>query len=76
MIHYTELANPEAVDPQLRNNKELAKFLMFFEEQWIIGTEHLLNPKHRMQLAAFGGLIDDVALRHTKFKLQIENCDS
>jgi hypothetical protein len=42
---------------------------MFFEEQWTIGTEHLLNPKHRMQLAAFGGLIDDVAHRHMKFKL-------
>ena len=64
------------MDPQLRNNSELARLLVFFEEQWILGTEHLLNPKHRMQLSAFGGLIDDVADRHAHFKTQLDNCDS
>jgi len=51
----------------LRNNQEIARLLLFFEEQWSLGAEHILNPKHRMQLAAFGGLIDNVAERHSIF---------
>ena len=74
ILLYAEQINPEAIDPQLRNNTELARLLKYFEEQWTSGTEHLLNAKHRMQLAAFGGLIDDVAERHSKFKQQLESC--
>jgi hypothetical protein len=76
MMMYAEQVNPESVDPQLKNNSELQRLLVQFEEQWTLGTEHLLNPKHRMHLAAFGGLIDNVAERHVIFKNQLEQFDN
>ena len=36
----------DCVDPQLRNNPDLAKGLKEFEEAWCMGNEHLLPRQH------------------------------
>lgn len=60
----------------MRNNSQLGALLKDFEDCWTFGTEHLLNAKHRMHLAAFGGLLENVAERHASFRYQLESCDT
>ncbi len=50
MRSFATLLDPEEVDPQLRNNPELNKLLKDFEEAWMAGTEHLLDPYNREDL--------------------------
>jgi hypothetical protein len=47
---FARMMEPEQVDPQLRNNQELSKLLKEFEEAWMAGTEHLLDPYNREDL--------------------------
>lgn len=60
---YAQTVNLEEVDPQMRNNKALHEMLKQFEDVWIMGTEHLLNAKHRDHLREFSALIEKVC-RH------------
>lgn len=39
-----------------------------FEEYWCMGTEHLLNEKHRRHLELFSALIENVSIRYSTFK--------
>lgn len=41
----------------MRNNKDLSCLLKEFEDVWVKGTEHILNPQHRGHLITFSALI-------------------
>ena len=52
----------------MRNMVELVNLLREFEECWCMGTEHLLNERHRRHLELFSALIENKAMRYTTFK--------
>ncbi len=54
---FARMMEPEQVDPQLRNNQELSKLLKEFEEAWMAGAEHLLDPYNREDLIQFSEMI-------------------
>ena len=57
MKTFASMLDPDEVDPQLRNNPELSKLLIEFEEAWMAGTEHLLDPYNREDLIQFSEMI-------------------
>ncbi len=54
---FASMLDPEEADPQLRNNPELSRLLKEFEEAWMAGTEHLLDPYNREDLIQFSDMI-------------------
>ena len=64
------------LDPQLRNNHELVTLLVAFEEAWVLGTEHILDPRNREHVKVFSNLIQMLAHRYVAFKHKLDSCDA
>ena len=47
-----------------------------FEEAWVLGSEHLLDPKHREHLVLFSALIESLKERYLEFRQMVESCDA
>ena len=76
LVSYARTVKIYEVDPQLRNNKNLAHLLSDFEEAWVLGSEHLLDPKHREHLILFSALIESLQERYSEFRQMVESCDA
>lgn len=70
-------SNIEGIDPQLRNNSELANSLYEFEFAWVKGKKYFLNKKHYKQLLFFSQVIDVICEKYSGFAVseQIESRD-
>ena len=69
--------NIEGIDPQLRNNPELADKLFDYETKWEKGKEYLLNKPKYSQLLFFSEMIEIVCEKYTHFSIYdlIDNSD-
>lgn len=76
METFASILDPEQVDPQLRNNTELSKLLKEFEEAWMAGSEHLLDPYNREDLIQFSEMIQTTCKRHIAFARMLESCEA
>lgn len=50
--------------------------LVAFEEAWILGTEHILDPRNREHVKVFSNLIQNLAYRHVTFKQKLDSCEA
>ena len=69
--------NIEGIDPQLRNNPELADKLYDFETKWEKGKEYLLNKTKYSQLLFFSEMIEIVCEKYSHYSIYdlIEDSD-
>ena len=69
--------NIEEIDPQLKNNKKLAKLLLNFENKWEQGKIYLLDNKKFNQLLFFSQIIEIICEKYSQFSIRemIENDD-
>jgi hypothetical protein len=69
--------NIEEIDPQLKNNKKLAKLLYDFENKWEQGKIYLLDKKKFNQLLFFSQIIEIICEKYNKYSIRelIENND-
>ena len=68
--------NIDAVDPQMKNNRELAELLEVYENSWSLGRDQILDSCHRHQLIKFADYMQDLSKRFPTFKEQLEGCDA
>jgi hypothetical protein len=69
-------ANIDNVDPQLKNNGDLADALLAFEKAWEKGKEFLLNPETCKMFISFSQLIEGLSEKYGDFKEKIESADA
>ena len=69
--------NIESVDPRLSNNKDLSKYLLYFERKFELGKIYLLDNKKYNQLLAFSQIIEIICEKYNKYSIRelIENND-
>ena len=69
--------NIEGVDPRLSNNKDLAKFLLYFESKFELGKIYLLDNQKYNQLLSFSQIIEIICEKYSKYSIRdlIENND-
>jgi len=68
--------NIEVVDPQLKNNTDLAKALKDFEESWEKGKEYFINSKKCSQLIHFSQIVENACEKYNELKSKMEDMDS
>jgi hypothetical protein len=56
--------NVEVVDPQLKNNAELAEVLNHWEKAWTLAREHITDPSKCAQLATFSRDLEDACSKN------------
>ena len=64
--------NINAVDPQLKNNKELVELIEIYESSWTLGKDQLLNKQVKDQLIKFCLNMERLGHKYAQFKEQIE----
>lgn len=62
----------DALDPQLKNNRELAELIEIYESSWTLGKEQLQDSSTREQLISFCLNIQDLCSKYDVFKEQVE----
>ena len=69
--------NIEEIDPQLKNNKKLAKLLFNFENKWEQGKIYLMNKNKFNQLLFFSQIIEIICEKYNHYSIRelIENND-
>ena len=69
--------NIEGVDPRLSNNKDLSKYLLYFETKFELGKMYLLDNQKYNQLLAFSQIIEIICEKYNKYSIRdlIENND-
>ena len=69
--------NIEGVDPRLSNNKDLSKYLLYFETKFELGKIYLLDNQKYNQLLAFSQIIEIICEKYNKYSIRdlIENND-
>ena len=69
--------NIEGVDPRLSNNKDLSKYLLYFESKFELGKIYLLDNQKYNQLLAFSQIIEIICEKYSKYSIRdlIENDD-
>jgi len=69
--------NIEGVDPRLSNNKDLSKYLLYFESKFELGKIYLLDNQKYNQLLAFSQIIEIICEKYNKYSIRdlIENND-
>ena len=69
--------NIEGVDPRLGNNKDLSKYLLYFENKFELGKVYLLDNDKYNQLLAFSQIIEIICEKYNKYSIRelIENND-
>ena len=69
--------NIEGVDPRLSNNKDLSKYLYYFETKFELGKIYLLDNQKYNQLLAFSQIIEIICEKYNKYSIRdlIENND-
>ena len=69
--------NIEGVDPRLSNNKDLSKYLLYFESKFELGKIYLLDNQKYNQLLAFSQIIEIICEKYSKYSIRdlIENND-
>ena len=69
--------NIEGVDPRLSNNKDLSKYLLYFESKFELGKTYLLDNQKYNQLLAFSQIIEIICEKYNKYSIRdlIENND-
>lgn len=68
--------NLDAVDPQMKNNLDLADALLAFEKAWEKGKEYLVEPVICQMLISFSRLIESITEKHKEMKEKIEAMDT
>ena len=68
--------NIEVVDPQLKNNADLADALLAFEKAWEKGKEFFLNKGSCNMLISFSQLIEGLTEKHKEVQEKIESMDA
>jgi hypothetical protein len=66
----------DAVDPQLRNNKELVELVEIYESSWTLGKEQLLDTQVKDQLLQFCLNIERLGTQYPSFKEQVESFEA
>ena len=69
-------SNLELVDPQLKNNSDLVKALVYFEKSWEKGKEFFLVQKLCNMLIYYSRLIEGAVEKYTGLKEKIEEIDT
>ena len=69
--------NIEGVDPRLSNNKDLSKYLYYFETKFELGKIYLLDNQKYNQLLSFSQIIEIICEKYNKYSIRdlIENND-
>ena len=69
--------NIEGVDPRLSNNKDLSKYLLYFETKFELGMIYLLDNQKYNQLLSFSQIIEIICEKYNKYSIRdlIENND-
>ena len=69
--------NIEGVDPRLSNNKDLSKYLLYFETKFELGKIYLLDHQKYNQLLSFSQIIEIICEKYNKYSIRdlIENND-
>ena len=69
--------NIEGVDPRLSNNKDLSKYLLYFESKFELGKIYLLDNQKYNQLLSFSQIIEIICEKYNKYSIRdlIENND-
>ena len=62
----------DALDPQLKNNKELCEIIEIYESSWTLGREQLLDKAKKEQIIKFSDNIERLCKRYPNFKEQVE----
>ena len=70
MCRYSE--NIDALDPQLKNNKELVEIIEIYESSWTLGMEQLQDSGKREQLIRFCINIQSLGTKYPTFKEQVD----
>ena len=60
--------NLDAIDPQLKNNKELSEIAEVYENSWSLGKEQLLDKANKEQLIKFCINIEKLGKKYPNFK--------
>ena len=68
--------NIDAVDPQLKNNKELLEIVEVYENSWSLGKKQLLDPVNKAQLLGLCLRIEQLCDKNQTFKEQIESFEA
>ena len=69
--------NIEGIDPQLKNNKDLSNYLLYFENKFELGKIYLLDNIKYNQLLFFSQIIEIICEKYNKYSIRelIENDD-
>ena len=69
--------NIEGIDPQLKNNKDLSNYLLYFENKFELGKIYLLDNQKYNQLLFFSQIIEIICEKYNKYSIRelIENDD-
>ncbi len=69
--------NIEGIDPQLKNNKDLSNYLLYFENKFELGKTYLLDNVKYNQLLFFSQIIEIICEKYNKYSIRelIENDD-
>ena len=69
--------NIEGIDPQLKNNKDLSNYLLYFENKFELGKIYLLDKQKYSQLLFFSQIIEIICEKYSKYSIRelIENDD-
>jgi len=68
--------NIDALDPQLKNNKELLEVVEVYEDSWALGKDQLLNPEYRSQLTTTCLSIEELCRTNDKFKEHVSSFEA
>lgn len=68
--------NTDAVDPQLRNNKELLEIVEVYENSWALGKDQLLNQVYKSQLISFCLRIEQLCKNNETFNVQVDSFEA
>lgn len=71
MKKYSE--NIEMVDPQLKNNADLAEILADYESLWEKGMNYLVVPKKCQQLIYFSHIIETTSEKYKVLPFLLES---
>ncbi len=68
--------NIEVVDPQLKNNADLAEALLAFERAWEKGKDFLLSRETCATLISFSQMIEGLTEKHRELQEKLDAMDS
>lgn len=67
--------NPDIIDPHLKNNPDLSKLLLDYEQSWEKGNRYFLDESKKEQLINLSHMIETTQDKYPEFKEMVECSD-